>query len=44
MVLGATVAIGAVRGGLCLSGAGCVSWGERGIVTTPLEQIEIRAP
>lgn len=35
---------GAVRGGLCLSGAGCVSWGERGIVTTPLEQIEIRAP
>ena len=50
LVIGMVLAIllliesGAVRGGLCLSGAGCVSWGEEGIVTTPAEQVVIRAP
>ena len=50
MVLGAVVVMllliqgGAVRGGACLSGAGCVSWGEQGIATSPREQVVIGPP
>ncbi|MBJ7454697.1 MAG: hypothetical protein JHC74_01445 [Thermoleophilia bacterium] len=50
MVIGIVLAIllliedGGVRGGACLTGAGCVSWGEQGIVTTPAERVVIGPP